>query len=133
MMFNGASQGNPIPSSNYYAASWSPQPQSTISFSTAPDKKVHVQSSVRVADPSFRPFMSQTPHVTNQPMQRRHYGQASSFGNKHSEIAKIVQKVLQPLVKQYPLWNPPSRDYMSTALECQMCGIIISELHSTGL
>lgn len=85
-----------------------------------------VQTSVRLADPSVRPFISQTPpHGTNQPM---HYRQASSFGNKHSEIAKIVHKVLQPLVKQYPLWNPPSRDYMSTALECQMCKVIINEL-----
>uniref|UniRef100_A0A1J3D322 PHD finger protein n=2 Tax=Noccaea caerulescens TaxID=107243 RepID=A0A1J3D322_NOCCA len=127
MMFNGASQGNPIPSSNNYAASWSAQPQSTIlSFNTAPDKKVPVQTSVRLADPSVRPFISQTPpHGTNQPM---HYRQASSFGNKHSEIGKIVHKVLQPLVKQYPLWNPPSRDYMSTALECQMCEVMISEL-----
>lgn len=76
--------------------------------------------------------MSQTPHGTfpgtNQPMQGMHYGQPSSFGNNHSEIAKIVHKVLQPRVKQYPLWNPPSRDYMSRAMTCQMCEVTINEV-----
>ncbi|KAL1197736.1 PHD finger protein [Cardamine amara subsp. amara] len=131
MMINGASQGTPVSSANYYSASWSAQPQSTISFSTASDKKVPIQSSVKVADPSFRPFMSQTPHHTftgtNQPM---HYGQTSLSGNNHSEIAKIIQKVLQPGFKQYPLWNPPSREYMSRAMACEMCKVTINEVDS---
>ncbi|VVA99014.1 unnamed protein product [Arabis nemorensis] len=134
MMVNGVSQGTATSSANYYAASWSAQPQSTISFSTAPDKKVPVQSSVRAADTSFRPFMSQNPHgtfpSTNQPMQGMHYGHTSSFGNNHSVIAKIIHKVLQPLVKQYALWNPPSRDYMSRAIACQMCEVTINEVET---
>lgn len=76
--------------------------------------------------------MSQTPHGTfpgtNQPMKGMHYGQTSSFGNNHSEIAKIIQKVLQPRAKQYPLWNPPSREYMSRAMACQMCDVTIKEM-----
>ncbi|CAH2053235.1 unnamed protein product [Thlaspi arvense] len=129
MMLNGASQGTPNSAANYYAPSWSAQSQSTtISFSTASDKKVPIQSSVRVTDPSFRPFMSQTPPGTNQPVQGMRYGQTSSFGNSHSEIAKIIHKVLQPLVKQYPLWNPPSRDYMSRATTCQMCEATVNEV-----
>ncbi|XP_010466210.1 PREDICTED: PHD finger protein At3g20280-like [Camelina sativa] len=132
MTINGASQGTPISSTNYYAAPWSAQPQSTISFSTAPDKKVPIQNSVRVSDPSFRPFMSQTPHGafpgTNQPTQKMHYGQTSSSGNNHSEIAKIIQKVLQPGIKQFPLWNPPSREYMRRAMPCQMCNVTIKEM-----
>ncbi|EOA30010.1 hypothetical protein CARUB_v10013115mg [Capsella rubella] len=131
MILNGASQGT-FSTANYYAAPWSAKSQSTISFSSAPDKKVPIQNSARLADPSFRPFMSQTPHgtfpKTNQPMQGMNYGQTSSFGNNHSEIAKIVQKFLQPLVKQYPLWNPPSREYMSRAMACQMCDITIKEM-----
>ncbi|CAE5967940.1 unnamed protein product [Arabidopsis arenosa] len=127
MILNGASQGTPISSTNYYAEPWSAQLPSTISFSTAPDKKVPIQSSVRAADPSFRPFRQGTFAGTNQPMQG-HYSQTSSFGNNHSEIAKIIHKFLQPRVKQYPLWNPPSREYMSRAMPCQMCDVTINEM-----
>ncbi|WZY94846.1 hypothetical protein YC2023_067175 [Brassica napus] len=144
MMLNGAaSQGtgewriaySANSSANYYAGSWSTQPQSTISFGTAPSKKVPIQSSARVPDPSFRPFMSQTPHGTfpgtNQPMQGVHYGQTYSFQNNHSDIAKIVYNFLHPRrVKQYPLWNPPSRDYMSRAMTCQMCEGTINEVET---
>ncbi|CAL9221570.1 unnamed protein product [Arabidopsis halleri] len=128
MILNGASQGTPISSTNYYAEPWSAQLPSTISFSTAPDKKVHVQSSARAADPSFRPFRQGTFAGTNQPMQGMHYSQTSSFGNTHSEIAKIIHKFLQPLVEQYPLWNPPSREYMSRTMPCQMCDVTINEM-----
>ncbi|CAH8261165.1 unnamed protein product [Arabidopsis lyrata] len=128
MILNGASQGTPISSANYYAEPWSAQLPSTISFSTAPDKKVPIQSSVRAADPSFRPFRHGTFAGTNQPMQGMHYSQTSSFGNTHSEIAKIIHKFLQPLVKQYPLWNPPSREYMSRTMPCQMCNVTINEM-----
>ncbi|XP_010508744.1 PREDICTED: PHD finger protein At3g20280-like [Camelina sativa] len=131
MTINGASQGTPISSTNYYAAPWSAQSQSTISFSTgAPDKKVPIQNSVRVSDPSFRPFMSQTPHGTfpGTNLQKMHYGQTSSSGNNHIEIAKVIQKVLQPRIKQYSLWNPPSREYMSRAMPCQMRDVTIKEM-----
>ncbi|KAL8209782.1 hypothetical protein R6Q57_006514 [Mikania cordata] len=39
----------------------------------------------------------------------------------HNEIAKIVQKILQPLMPDHHTWNPPSRDYMNKALACQTC------------
>ncbi|KAL0899571.1 hypothetical protein Bca101_083532 [Brassica carinata] len=135
MMLNGAaSQGTAHSSANYYPGSWSTQPQSTISFASAPSKKVPIQSSVRVRDLSFRPFTSQTPHgmfpVTNQPMQGVHYGHTSSFQNNHSEIAKIIHNVLHPPVKQYPVWNPPSRDYMNRAMTCQMCEVTINEVET---
>ncbi|KAG7631942.1 Zinc finger PHD-finger [Arabidopsis suecica] len=125
MVLNGASQGTPVSSANYYAEPWSAQLPSTISFSTAPDKKVPIQSSVRTADPSFRPFRHGTFTGTNQPM---HYSQTSSFGGNHTEIAKIIHKFLQPRVKQYPLWNPPSREYMSRAMACQICEVTINEM-----
>ncbi|KAJ0264553.1 PHD finger protein [Hirschfeldia incana] len=140
MVLNGAaSQGTGVPansSANYYAGSWSTQPQSTISFASAPSKKVPIQSPVRARDPSIRPFMSQTPHgafpgTTNQPMQGVHYGPTSSFqNNNHSEIAKMIYNVLHPRVKQYPVWNPPSRDYISRAMTCQMCEVTIYEVET---
>uniref|UniRef100_A0A1J3J1I0 PHD finger protein n=1 Tax=Noccaea caerulescens TaxID=107243 RepID=A0A1J3J1I0_NOCCA len=131
-----ASQG---PGGNYFgnaaATSWPAQPHSsstTISFGTASDSKAPVQSCSRVTDPSFRPFMSQTPPG----MKGVTYGgQASSssspFGsNNHSEIAKIIHKVLQPRAKQNVMWNPPSREYMSKAVTCQMCQGSINEVET---
>ncbi|KAF8116726.1 hypothetical protein N665_0015s0097 [Sinapis alba] len=128
----------PVPAGNYFgnAASWSAQPHpssSTISFGTPSDSKVHVPSSSRVADPSFRPFMSQTQPSAFPGMKGVSYGQTSSspFGNNHhAEIAKIIHKVLQPRAKQNQLWNPPSREYMSKAMACQMCQGTINEVET---
>ncbi|CAA7048405.1 unnamed protein product [Microthlaspi erraticum] len=143
-----ASQG---PGGGYFgnaaaATSWSAQPHSssstTISFGTASDSKAPVQSCSRVTDPSFRPFMSQAPPGTFPGMKGVTYGgQASSsssapspFGNNnnhnHAEIAKIIHKVLQPRAKQNVMWNPPSREYMSKAMTCQMCQGSISEVET---
>ncbi|KAG2328436.1 hypothetical protein Bca4012_037486 [Brassica carinata] len=130
-------QGPAVPAVNYYgnAASWSAQPHpssSTISFGTPSESKVHVPSSSRVTDPSFRPFMSQTQPGAFPGMKGVTYGQTSSpFGNNHhAEIAKIIHKVLQPRAKQNLLWNPPSREYMSKAMTCQMCQGTISEVET---
>ncbi|CAN8258681.1 unnamed protein product [Cochlearia groenlandica] len=123
MMLNGASHGTSISSANYYATSWS-----------ATDKKVPVQSSARVTDPSFRPFMSQTPHGTfsgtYQSLQGMHCAQTPSYEDNHVEIAKIVHKALQPKVKKNPLWNQASRYYMSIAVACQMCEVTINEVET---
>ncbi|XP_018493423.1 PHD finger protein At3g20280 isoform X2 [Raphanus sativus] len=127
----------PVPAGNYYgnAAPWSAQPHpssSTISFGTPSESKVHVPSSSRVTDPSFRPFMPQTQPGAFPGMKGVTYGQTSApFGNNHhAEIAKIVHKVLQPRAKQNLLWNPPSREYMSKAMACQMCQGTINEVET---
>ncbi|XP_024006031.1 PHD finger protein At3g20280 [Eutrema salsugineum] len=134
-MHTGASQG-PVPAGNYFGntTSWSAQPpsSSTISFGTPSESKVHVPSSSRVTDPSFRPFMSHTQTGTFPGMKGVTYGQTSSpFGNNHhAEIAKLIHKVLQPRAKQNLLWNPPSREYMSKAMTCQMCQGTINEVET---
>ncbi|XP_020868253.1 PHD finger protein At3g20280 isoform X2 [Arabidopsis lyrata subsp. lyrata] len=135
-MHTGTSQG-PVPAGNYFGntTSWSAQPHSsssTISFGTASDSKVPVQGSSRISDPSFRPFMSQTPPGPFPGMKGVTYGQtSSSFGNNHhAEIAKLIHKVLQPQAKQNLLWNPPSREYMSKAMTCQMCQGTINEVET---
>ncbi|CDY07312.1 BnaC05g26740D [Brassica napus] len=132
-----ASQGPAVPGGNYYgnAASWSAQPHpssSTISFGTPSESKVHVPSSSRVTDPSFIPFMSQPQPGAFPGMKGVTYGQTSSpFGNNHhAEIAKIIHKVLQPRAKQNLLWNPPSREYMSKAMTCQMCQGTINKVET---
>ncbi|KAL1208941.1 PHD finger protein [Cardamine amara subsp. amara] len=132
-----ASQGPAVPAGNYFgsATSWSAQTHSsssTISFGAASDSKVPVQSSSRVADPSFRPFMSQTPPATFPGMKGVSYGQtSSSFGNnQHAEIAKLIHKVLQPRAKHNLLWNPPSREYMSRAITCQICQGTVNEVET---
>ncbi|KFK35921.1 hypothetical protein AALP_AA4G053600 [Arabis alpina] len=137
-MHTGGSQGSAVPTGNYFgnATPWSGHPHSspsTISFGTPSESKVHVQSSSRVTDPNFRPFMSQSPQGTFPGMKGVNYGQASSsFGNNnhHAEIAKIIQKVLQPRLKQNLLWNPPSREYMSKAIICQMCQGTVNEVET---
>ncbi|XP_016581358.2 uncharacterized protein LOC107878760 isoform X1 [Capsicum annuum] len=48
-----------------------------------------------------------------------------SISNTHSEIAKIVQKFLQPLL---PEPTVESRDYINKALTCQMCMSTINEV-----
>ncbi|KAI3703803.1 hypothetical protein L1987_73998 [Smallanthus sonchifolius] len=48
--------------------------------------------------------------------------------NTHNEIAKIVQKILQPHIPVQHPWNPPSRDYMNKALTCQTCKSVINEV-----
>lgn len=83
-------------------------------------------------DQSFRPFISQ-PAPSNlptvhQPLQATNYSQASSLSNSHNEIAKTVQKFLQPKLPDHPTWIPPSRDYMNKALQCQVCLINIYEV-----
>ncbi|EFH67843.1 PHD finger family protein [Arabidopsis lyrata subsp. lyrata] len=136
-MHTGTSQGPAVPAGNYFGntTSWSAQPHSsssTISFGTASDSKVPVQGSSRISDPSFRPFMSQTPPGPFPGMKGVTYGQtSSSFGNNHhAEIAKLIHKVLQPQAKQNLLWNPPSREYMSKAMTCQMCQGTINEVET---
>ncbi|KAG7600106.1 Zinc finger PHD-finger [Arabidopsis suecica] len=136
-MHTGTSQGPAVTAGNYFGntTSWSAQPHSsssTISFGTASDSKVPVQGSSRISDPSFRPFMSQTPPGAFPGMKGVTYGQtSSSFGNNHhAEIAKLIHKVLQPRAKQNLSWNPPSREYMSKALTCQMCQGTINEVET---
>ncbi|KAL9859643.1 putative chromatin regulator PHD family [Arabidopsis thaliana] len=135
-LHTGTSQG-PVPAGNYFGntTTWSAQPHSstsTISFGTASDSKVPVPSSSRISDPSFRPFMSQTPPGAFPGMKGATYGQTSSpFGNNnHAEIAKLIHKVLQPRAKQNLLWNPPSREYMSKAMTCQICQGTINEIET---
>lgn len=85
-------------------------------------------------DQSFRPFITQTapgnlPSM-HQPLPAMNYVQAAPLSNNHNEIAKTVQKLLQPKLPNHPTWIPPSRDYMNKALTCQSCLLTISEVDS---
>ncbi|PNY09655.1 PHD finger protein, partial [Trifolium pratense] len=46
----------------------------------------------------------------------------------HSDIAKVVQKLLLPKVPDHPTWTPPSRDYMSKTFTCQTCELTVNEV-----
>ncbi|PON94168.1 Autoimmune regulator [Trema orientale] len=85
-------------------------------------------------DQSFRPFITQPAPANlptvHQPLQATNYTQAASLSNSHNEIAKTVQKLLQPKLPDHPTWIPPSRDYMTKALLCQICLITIHEVDS---
>ncbi|KAI4307943.1 hypothetical protein L6164_031067 [Bauhinia variegata] len=130
------------------APTWSIQSQSATSARTGPDNKVPGHTSVKVEgtgnltvsraapqiprDQSFRPFITQTApgnlSTVHQPLQGMNIVQPPSVTNNHTEIAKIVQKFLQPKLPEHPTWTPPSRDYMSKATTCQMCELTVNEV-----
>ncbi|KAE8125468.1 hypothetical protein FH972_020273 [Carpinus fangiana] len=130
------------------APTWSVQTQSASAAKIGQENKVPNNSSAKVEgtveinmsrvatqgarDQSFRPFVTQTapgnlPNI-QQPLQGMGFVQAPSLGNNHNEIAKLVQKLLQPQRPDHPKWNPPSRDYMNKAVTCQLCQLTISEV-----
>lgn len=117
---------------------WSVQPQPAFSSRPASDNKVPVNMSLKVeggagvvtglppqttartvASQTLGPLSQGTGHVQPPPL-----------GNTHSEIGKIVQKLLQPRVSDRPTWIPPSRDYMNKALTCQICMSTVTEIDS---
>ena len=129
------------------APTWSIQSQAASLARSASENKVPVQNSVKVegtpditvsragpqitTDPSFKPFITQTAPGTlpsvHQPLQATNIVQAPLIPS-HTDIAKIVQKVLQPKLPVHPTWTPPSRDYMNKAFTCQMCELSVNEV-----
>ncbi|XP_057485885.1 LOW QUALITY PROTEIN: uncharacterized protein LOC130772176 [Actinidia eriantha] len=61
-------------------------------------------------------------------VQGNNFSQSPLVSNVHSEIGKIVQKLLQPKLQEHPTWTPPPRDYMNKALNCQVCNLTIIEV-----
>ncbi|KAF7815895.1 PHD finger protein [Senna tora] len=132
------------------APTWSIQTQSASLAKSAPEDKVPGQNTVKpegtgdqsvsraaqnvARDQSFRPFVTQTGpgnvSSMHQPMQGMNIVQPPALANNHIEVAKIVQKLLQPKLPEHPTWTPPSRDYMNKALTCQMCELTVSEVDS---
>lgn len=129
------------------APAWTIQTQAASLARSASENKVPVHNTVKVegtpgitvsragpqitTDPSFRPFSTQAvpanlPSV-HQPLQATNIIQPPVIPS-HTDIAKIVQKVLQPKLPGHPVWIPPSRDYMNKALTCQMCELSVNEV-----
>lgn len=118
--------------------SWSVQPlQSTLSVKNASDSNASVKvegaaEMSRVIPQTSKPITSQTTSV-NPPSIQQHIQQgmepvqALSL-RKHTNIANIVQKLLQPTLHERPIWTPPSRDYMNKSLACQLCKLISLEV-----
>ncbi|KAM0018574.1 putative chromatin regulator PHD family [Helianthus debilis subsp. tardiflorus] len=100
---------------------WSMQPQSTA-FAKIGSDKGHVKSDV-----SSKTYINQTPNSTSVNQQRMNFSQPPT-ADTHSEISKIVHKLLHPHVLDHPTWTPPSRDYMNKPLPCQICKITIGEV-----
>ncbi|KAJ7963716.1 PHD finger protein [Quillaja saponaria] len=130
------------------APTWSFQGQSASLVRSGPENKVPNHSSVKVKqmgdqtvsrmdppvarDQSFRPFVTQTASgnlaTMHQPIQGMNIVQPPSLSNNHTEIAKVVQKLLQPRLPDHPVWTPPSRDYMNKAFICQVCELTVNEV-----
>ncbi|XVF77337.1 hypothetical protein PTKIN_Ptkin14bG0035000 [Pterospermum kingtungense] len=133
------------------APTWSIQAQSATLAKSGQENKVltHNPAKVEVSaglsmpqiapqtarDETFRPFSTQTATGTfpsmHQPVQGMNFTQSHSpFINNHNEIARIVQKLLQPKLPEHLTWTPPSREYMNKALTCQTCKLTIHEVET---
>ncbi|KAG8386077.1 hypothetical protein BUALT_Bualt03G0111400 [Buddleja alternifolia] len=131
-------QANYSGNSNVRTPTWSVQPQPALSSKSGSDNKVPVNMSFKV-EGAAGVRSGLTPHTTSRavvtqttgpPPQVTNNVQAPPVGNTHSEIGKIVQKFLHPRVSERPTWNPPSREYMSKALTCQMCMSTVTDIDS---
>ncbi|KAK3199839.1 hypothetical protein Dsin_023254 [Dipteronia sinensis] len=79
------------------------------------------------------PVMHQASQGANQASQGVNLGQAPQSSNNHSEIAKMVQRLLHPKLPEHPTWTPPSREYMNKALTCQLCKLTVNEVETVAL
>ncbi|CAL5341658.1 unnamed protein product [Camellia sinensis] len=134
-------------------SAWSLQPQSASSGKTGPDNKVlphppvKVEGTVRAEGTAnlttsrmapqattSKPLITQTTSghlpTMHQHVPGMNFVQVPLLSNTHSEIGKIVQKLLQPQLPVHPTWTPPSRDYMNKALTCQVCKLTINEVEN---
>ncbi|KAK7300007.1 hypothetical protein RJT34_10838 [Clitoria ternatea] len=129
------------------APTWSIQTQAASLTRNASENKVPAHNTVKVdgtpdvtasragpqitSDQSFRPFITQTAPGNlpggHQPFQAVNIVQPPLIPS-HADIAKIVQKLLQPKIPDRPTWTPPSRDYMNKALTCQVCELTVNEV-----
>ncbi|KAF9598684.1 hypothetical protein IFM89_029934 [Coptis chinensis] len=50
---------------------------------------------------------------------------SSNVGN-HFEIARNIQKLLQPRLPEHHRWSPPSTDYTNHSLTCQICNVSVN-------
>ncbi|VFQ82514.1 unnamed protein product [Cuscuta campestris] len=116
---------------------WPMAPSSHSAAKLGPDIGIPAHSSVKVEGGAGHKSV-----MAHQPTTSRPYINQASFGNlpnahqhihgmsfvpahppssPHAEVGKIVQRFLQHQLRDRPAWTPPSRDYMSKALPCQMC------------
>ncbi|XP_057765569.1 uncharacterized protein LOC130986239 [Salvia miltiorrhiza] len=129
-------QANYSANSNARTPTWSLQPQPAFSSKPAADNKVPVNMSLKV-EGGAGVAAGLAPQTTARAVASQTLGPLSQstshgppLGNSHSEVGKIVQKLLQPRVSERPTWIPPSRDYMNKALTCQICMSTVTEIDS---
>lgn len=136
--------GAPVDRPQVNAPTWSVHPLPPVRG--VPEQKVRNHMSVKVEtgaprivpqaarDLAPKPFVMQaTPGnimsvQQQQPPHSTSCVQAPLPLSNHPEISRIVHKFLQPLAPERPTWTPPSRDYMSKAVGCQMCQFAINEV-----
>ncbi|OVA10064.1 zinc finger protein [Macleaya cordata] len=102
----------------------------TIKADGAPEK-VKLQAR---RDQNSKFSVIQTAHgnlSVHQPSHAMSYLQASSVFSKHNDIAKNVQKILQPRLSEHPNWNPRSTVYMDKSFTCEICKVTINDVESS--
>lgn len=92
-------------------------------------KKVEEAAKMSRAVPKVSKSITNQTSVQPQHIQQRTGpGHALSLKSKHTDIANLVQKLLQPTLHERPTWASPSRDYMNKSLACQLCKLISLEV-----
>ncbi|KAK4771133.1 hypothetical protein SAY87_031665 [Trapa incisa] len=141
----GPSVSQPLMSTSTWSMPAQPTPLSRFgSEKTAlhhTSGKAHEASNMTVplASPQDAGDQARRPHITraapdqppstyHQPLQS--FTAASLNYSNHYEIVKIVQKFLPPKLPEHPTWTPPSREYMTKALSCQICQSTINDVES---
>lgn len=68
--------------------------------------------------------------IGNQPSQGLTFVPVTSFIGNHNEIARSIMSVVQPRVPDCPNLPPPSSEYMTRPLNCQVCKLVITDVES---
>lgn len=111
------------------APTWSLQSQSATSSKAGSENKLPDHASTKTGETTVT-NTSQIVLRSTRDQNNKSLTTHSPLANSHNEIAKIVQKLVQPQLPVHPTWTPPSRDYMNKSVTCLICKITINEVEN---
>ncbi|XP_077216714.1 uncharacterized protein LOC143851249 [Tasmannia lanceolata] len=117
----------------------------TLASSKSPSLTVaKVGQAISMSDHTVNPFQPQAirdndskssvvqtaPGDVQKALQGTNFVLAPSLFTIHNDIAKNVQKILQPRPPDHPNWTIPPIDYMNKPLTCQICKVSINDVEN---
>lgn len=111
------------------APTWSLQSQSATSSKAGSENKLPDHASTKTGETTVT-NTSQIVLRSTRDQNNKSLTTHTPLANSHNEIAKIVQKLVQPQLPVHPTWTPPSRDYMNKSVTCLICKITINEVEN---